>query len=243
MLDPKVVYKTEDFLVLDKPAGLLVHAVPGHPDAETLVSWLRKNWPQVEGVGDDPYLRPGIVHRLDKDTSGLMLVALNQKTFDYLKRLFGSRGIKKTYLALVYGAVKEKSGTIEKTIGLKSGSVKRTVWLKSAKDLKPALTSYRLEKTFHSPEGIFSLLSVTPQTGRTHQIRVHLASIGHPVVGDGLYGARRENLNLGRQFLHAAELEFRAASGEAIRVSADLPPDLKSVLGRLEERPLKLTID
>jgi len=234
VIEPRVIYRDENFLALKKPAGLLVHAGGGVKSKEkTLADWLKENYPQTGKVGDDPVFRPGIVHRLDKDTSGLMLVALNQDYFSYLKSLFQSRQIKKTYLALVHGSVKEKEGLIEKTIGLKSGSIKRTTRLDSAKNLKPAVTYYRLQKRFSLGGEKFSLLAVAPQTGRTHQIRVHLASIGHPVVGDKLYGGKRDSLGLERQFLHASTLEFPVEPGKVMKIAADLPGDLENTLRKL----------
>lgn len=200
---------------------------------KTLVDWLLENYPEVKKVGDEPNIRPGIVHRLDKDTSGIMAIALNQETFNYLKKLFQSRQIKKTYLALVWGVVPQKSGTINKPLGIKSGSVKRSVTAR--KMVKEAVTDYKVIKRFDD----FTMLEVTPRTGRTHQIRVHLASIGHPIVGDKLYGRKIIPKNLTRQFLHAEAIEFTLPNGQRFKAAADLPQDLADFIKSLPESDLK----
>lgn len=224
-----LIHEDKNFLVINKPAGLLVHGL-----GYSLVSWLLKNYPEVSNVGDDVQNRPGIVHRLDKETSGLILVPRNKDAYSYFKNLFQTHQIKKTYLALVHGVVKEKEGIINKPIGLKQGSLKRTVFLKNVKMIKEAVTHYKLKKVFGDK---YSLLEVEPQTGRTHQIRVHLASIGHPVVGDRLYCPKKEDLGLKRHFLHAESLEFAppaspvgGPAGGRLKVSADLPEDLQKFL-------------
>lgn len=231
---PQIIYKNKDFLILNKPAGLLVHSTPNiqyrTPNTElTLVNWLLENYPEVRQVGDDSVNRPGIVHRLDKDTSGIILIARNQKAFDYFKNLFQNHLIKKTYLALVYGKVKDEKGIISKPIGIKSGSTKRSVH--SSKFQKQAVTEYRVIRFLKIKNQDFTLLEVMPKTGRTHQIRVHLASIEHPVMGDKLYGGKRTKLEgLHRQFLHARSIEFTAPDGERMKFEAELPQDLKSFL-------------
>ncbi len=245
----QIIYETNDFLAINKPAGVLVHsAKSGDPEEGTVVGWLRQEYPEIGGVGDpppslrdvgragDPYkFRPGIVHRLDKDTSGILLIAKTQAAFDYLKNLFQTRGIEKTYLALVYGRVTGK-GKIDKPIGIKSGSMKRSVNARTMKAAKDALTEYRAVKQFQ--KGEYTLLRVSPKTGKTHQIRVHLASIGHPVVGDMLYGGRRKENTLGltRQFLHAETIEFTTPDGSRIHLEAELPPDLEEALVKAAQK-------
>ncbi len=230
-----IIYKDQNLLVLNKPAGLLMHGVAGkkQPESaqgETLAAWLLKNYPEVRAVGDDPVTRPGIVHRLDKDTSGVLIVARNQKTFDFLKDLFQRRLVQKTYLALVAGRLNKKSGIIKKPIGIKTGSTKRST--ASSKMQKEAITEFRVIKRLEIAGREFSLLEVAPKTGRTHQIRVHLASIGHPVAGDALYGKSGNKLEgLARQFLHAKSIEFNMPSGERVRFEADLPEELRKILG------------
>lgn len=241
-MDLKIIYEDKNFLAINKPAGLLVHQINLKPEY-TLVDWLIKRYPDIKGVGDAPEIRPGIVHRLDKDTSGVILIARNQKYFEYLKELFSPYGrqgkqIKKTYLALVWGEVKQKTGEIIKPISLKSGGVKRTVW--KGKMEKEAITEYKVIKSIKYKvssikEEVFSLVKVIPKTGRTHQIRIHLASIGHPIVGDSLYGSKTNPFNLERQFLHAESLEFPIEEGRMIKIEAELPEDLQNVLSGLTE--------
>ncbi len=182
-------------------------------------------------------LRPGIVHRLDKDTSGVILVARNQNYFNYLKNLFQIHQVKKTYLALVYGKLEPKLGIIKKPIRLKPGTIKRTVW--RGKIEKEAITEYRVLKYLKYNKSLakkllyFSLLEVIPKTGRTHQIRVHLSSIGHPIIGDSLYGPKINPLGLKRQFLHAESLEFSLENGRRIKIESGLPEELKKIIFQL----------
>ncbi|MBI3046327.1 MAG: RluA family pseudouridine synthase [Candidatus Harrisonbacteria bacterium] len=232
-MDTKVIYQDKNLLVLNKPAGLLTHGTKEKREEASLADWLLNNYPEVRTVGDDPVSRPGIVHRLDKDTSGVLIAARNQETFDYLKALFQKHLVQKTYLALVYGKIKEKSGIIDKPIGIKSGSTKRSTH--SEKMKKAAITEYKVIKyvTLRQAQGKSvetTLLEVTPKTGRTHQIRVHLAAIGYPVVGDKLYGGKRPPAGLTRQFLHAQSLEFTLPTGERMKFEADLPEELKLLL-------------
>ena len=230
-----VIYETKDFVAINKPAGLLVHPLKPKTSnlkpEETLVDWLLEKYPEIKNVGDDPELRPGIVHRLDRDTSGIILIARNQKFFEYLKNLFQTHQIKKTYLALVWGKLEPKIGEIKTPIGLKTGTIKRTVWQKKAKDFKEAITEYQVKKYFQD----FSLVELTPKTGRTHQLRIHLASINHPVVGDKIYGFKKRKIpfDLKRQFLHAVSLEFSPAPGQRLKLEAVLPEDLQRVLDNL----------
>jgi len=237
VLEPKVIYEDPNFLAIDKPAGLLVYERRGEKrELPTLADWLRKHYPETVKVGDNPGERPGLVHRLDKDTSGVMLVARNQDTFLYLKELFAKRRIKKTYLALVYGELKPARGLVQKPIALKPGSLKRTVW--RGKKEKEAITAYRVKRYFQSARGDkFTLVEVMPLTGRTHQIRVHLAALGHPVVGDRLYAAKklRESLpSAERQALHAYSLEFAPQPGQRLRLAANLPAALRRLLRSLK---------
>ncbi|MDP3015328.1 MAG: RluA family pseudouridine synthase [bacterium] len=249
----RVIYKDKNFLAVYKPAGILVHSINLKPKTQnlkpdfTLVDWLSEKYPEVKNVGDEPQTRPGIVHRLDKDTSGVLLVARNQKYFEYLKNLFSPYGrspegrqgsqIKKTYLALVWGKLEPKTGVIKKPISIKSGAIKRTVW--KGRLEKEAITEYRVIKYIEIPRlsalsprqsATFSLLKVMPKTGRTHQIRVHLASIGYPIVGDSLYGPKENSFGLKRQFLHAESLEFNISPGRRIKIAAELPEELKRIL-------------
>jgi 23S rRNA pseudouridine1911/1915/1917 synthase len=220
--EPAVIFENDDFLVIDKPAGLMVHGVrlssKRRVDEErakerTLVDWLIERYPEIRTVGDEPQLRPGIVHRLDKETSGVMLVAKTQTSFEYLKSLFQEHKIKKIYEALVVGIPKKVHGIIDAPIGIKNGTLKRSIHV--TKMAKEAVTEYEVIKKYDPSEDSksFSLLKVMPRTGRTHQIRVHLASIGHPIVGDRLYGGKNQPFFANRLMLHASSIEFSGADG------------------------------
>lgn len=233
MTEPQVIYEGRNFLVLNKPAGLLVHKVPSSKfqvsNEKTLADWLLKNYPEVGKVGDNPAERPGIVHRLDKNTSGIVLIARNQKTFEYFKNLFQNHKIRKTYLALAIGEIKNKSGIIDKPLGIKSGTTKRSVY--SSKMAKQAVTEYKVVRYLKIKDRDFTLLEVMPKTGRTHQIRAHLAYLGHPVAGDELYGGKKAKLEgLNRQFLHAQSMEFTAPDNGRLKFEAEPPDDLWSFL-------------
>jgi 23S rRNA pseudouridine1911/1915/1917 synthase len=218
--EPKIIYEDKDFLAVYKPAGLIVHKTK-NKEEYSLVDWLIKKYPEIKNVGDEPILRPGIMHRLDKDTSGVMLVARNQKAFSYFKNLFQKHLIKKTYLALVWGRPKEKKGIIDKPIGLKSGTTKRSIY--SFKMQKQAITEYKVLKSFKDETGnSFSFLEVFPKTGRTHQIRVHLKSIGHPVCGDKLYGKKDDEFK--RLMLHSLSLEF-SINNSKIKIESEIPKE------------------
>lgn len=224
---PEIIYEDSNIVAVDKPAGILIHRTAKKEAEPTLVDWLLSRYPEIKNIGDDPVNRPGIVHRLDKDTSGIIVIPKNQETYDYLKHLFQDHRVKKTYLALVYGNVEPDRGIIDKPIGLKQGTTKRTIH--GGKMVKGAVTEYRVLKKY----GDFSLVEVNPRTGRTHQIRVHLASIGHPIVGDFLYApkkAKKNSLGLKRQFLHAYEVELDLSDKTRLKLAAELPDDLTTVL-------------
>ncbi len=208
------------------------------------------NYPEVKNVGDDPGQRPGIVHRLDKETSGVVVVARNQETFDYLKSQFQQHKVQKTYLALVIGKVKDKTGRIDLPMGIKSGTTKRSVSAKKMKMVKEAITDYRALKYLKIGDRDFTLLEVMPKTGRTHQLRVHAASIGHPIIGDPLYSrkARRSAAagdgvsasssetepSAGAIALFARSLTFRhPLTGEPVTFSAPYPPHFAILARRL----------
>ncbi len=238
-MNPEIIFESPEFLVLNKPAGLLMHPLPNRADTEpTLAGWLKEHYPETGGVGDAPDLRPGLVHRLDRDTSGLVLIARTAEAYPELKTMFQARQVKKIYLALVRGHVEREKNVIRKPLGIISGTTRRSV--RSAKMAKSALTEYSVLEKFSAPDGGFksSLLEVRPHTGRTHQIRVHLVSIGHPVLGDRLYGQRLQPEWVPRLMLHALRLEFEWA-GQAMNFCAE--PDrafaeaLKSAGGKVRD--------
>ncbi len=217
-----VLHEDDYLLVVDKPAGMAAHPGAGHPDS-TLVNALLGMRLDIGSVGGA--LRPGIVHRLDKDTSGLMVVAKTDRAHAALTAQFRDRSVRKGYLALVAGAPEPPAAIIDAPIGRDPDDRKR---MAVVDDGKPATTTYRTIERFAG----CAYLDVRPKTGRTHQIRVHLASIGCPVVGDATYG--RADARIGRQFLHAATLEFEhPASGRRTRFERPLPDELSSALDRL----------
>jgi len=225
----KIVFENDDFLVINKPAGISVH--PSSSEYKgTLVNWLLYHYPPIKSVGDDK-IRPGLAHRLDKETSGLMVVAKNQKMFICLKNQFKKHQVVKKYLALVNGDPATNSGRIASNIvRSKSDPTKNTV-SRSKNMGRTALTFWRVLKRYAG----YTLLEVTPKTGRMHQIRVHLKSIGLPVSGDKKYCSKKSKnpKHLGRMFLHAAYLSFVLESGEKFSFNSPLPPELESALRNL----------
>ncbi len=222
----KIIHQDEDLLVIDKPAGLVVHPGAGHPGG-TLADAVA---PYVDSYPDGTFERAGIVHRLDKNTSGLMVVARNAAAHAFLAEQFKSRKVQKTYIALVEGIVKPARGYIEAPIGRHRTDRVRMAVTPEGKG-RTARTGYRV---IEYPNGQFSLLEIHPETGRTHQIRVHFATISHPVAGDVTYGARPGVL--GRQFLHAQRLVFKMPhSLRELEFTSDLPQDLESFLRTLRQ--------
>lgn len=232
-----IIYESKDFLVIDKESGILVHKVPRVESKEkTIVDILVEKYPEIKSVGDRPEERPGIVHRLDRETSGVMIIARTQKFFDYLKNLFQEGKINKSYLAIVHDHPPNQ-GLIDKPIGLKSGSIKRSTRAKKMRMVKPAVTEFKTIKRFDYGGEKYALLKVFPKTGRTHQIRVHLSVLGFPVVGDKLYGRKRSQRAFKRHLLHAESIEFSLISGERVRFDAIQPSDFGHFLNK--ENPQK----
>ncbi len=224
-----VLYEDEDIVVIDKPAGMTVHPGVGN-ETGTLVSALLARWPEIAQADPEPK-RAGIVHRLDKDTSGLMVIAKHDRARRRLMAQFQSRTVEKTYIALVERAPQTRTGRIDAPIGRDPQQRKRMAVLRGG---RPAITEYEvIDNRFRDGR---ALLRVRLLTGRTHQIRVHLAFIGCPIVGDAVYGFRRQRLKLKRHFLHAAELAFdHPMSGQRLRFQAPLPDGLQEVLAKLRE--------
>ncbi|MBI5878975.1 MAG: RluA family pseudouridine synthase [Chloroflexi bacterium] len=224
-IDVPIVYEDDDLIVVDKPAGMVVH--PGHGvSAGTLVNAMLAHCPGLAAFEDS--LRPGIVHRLDKDTSGVMVVAKTPAAQQNLIAQFAARTIKKTYWALVHGRVESEQGLIEAAIGRSRSQPTRMAI--SGKAERPARTAFRVLRRFAA----FTLIEAQPVTGRTHQIRLHFAALGHPLAGDAAYGRPNEAIALARQFLHARALRLRMpSSGVEREFGAPLPADLQSVLDSL----------
>ena len=231
--DPDVVFGTvfedPDLLVVDKPAGLVVHPGAGH-DSRTLVHGLLARYPDIAGVGD-PY-RPGIVHRLDRGTSGLLVVARTERTHRLLVEQMRAHEPERVYCALVQGHPEAPSGLIDAPIGRSSRNPQRMTLTDRG---RPARTRYTVERRYDQPARV-ALLECQLETGRTHQIRVHLRAIGHPVIGDPTYGPGRADdvFGLSRPFLHARSLSFsHPVSGRTVQAESPLPDDLAAVLDSL----------
>jgi 23S rRNA pseudouridine1911/1915/1917 synthase len=246
----EIVYEDQDLAVVNKPAGMMVHAGSGATDDArnrgTLVNALLHHLRELSSTSGP--LRPGIVHRLDKQTSGLIVVAKNDATHGRLSSMFARRQVRKLYIALVQGELAQERGTVNASIS--RDSIRRTRMTTRREGGRTAVSHWQVLRRIHGPYGSFTLVSVRIETGRTHQIRVHMASLGHPVVGDTLYGAataiapqaaaasRLPRLVLPRNFLHAAELEFaHPGSGEPLSLVSNLPADLKQFMAQLAPAP------
>jgi 23S rRNA pseudouridine1911/1915/1917 synthase len=225
-VDFEVVHEDADLIVVDKPSGLVVHPGSGHR-GETLAAGLLHRYPELEGVGDPG--RWGLVHRLDRDTSGLLLVGRTTAAFERLRANLAARRIRRLYTTLVHGQLSTPTGTIDAPIGADPTRPTRRAVVAGG---KPAVTHYEVLEELAG--GGLSLLEVSLGTGRTHQIRVHLAAIDHPVVGDKTYSMLRAPAAAGRIFLHAHLLELsHPATGDPVRFTSPLPPDLVAVLDSL----------
>jgi 23S rRNA pseudouridine1911/1915/1917 synthase len=223
-----VLYEDDDLLVVDKPAGMTVHPAPGHR-SHTLVNAVLARLPDLPF--NDDKIRPGIVHRLDKDTSGLILIAKNQVALGKLADQFKSRTVAKTYLVLVRGGLSPDRGFVDAPIGRHPRNRKKMAVVAGG---RAARTEYHVVRYI----GGYTLLEVKPETGRTHQIRVHLAAIGHPVVGDATYGGKSALVS--RQFIHAHRLGFKLpSSGEYVELTSELPADLEQALKAIEYQPAR----
>ncbi len=221
-----VVYEDAELVVINKPAGLVVHPAHGHSRG-TLANALLGRYPDLARMEQDSSDRPGIVHRLDRDTSGLIVVARTLATLQDLRRQFKTRTVEKTYLTLVFGRPTAPNGVIDVPLGRDPRHRQKFT---PRPDGKAARTHYRLREEL----GDYSLLEIGLETGRTHQIRVHLAWLGHPVVGDAVYGRKKNPLGLGRQFLHAWRLQFdHPRTGERLCLEAPLDPPLQQLLNSL----------
>jgi len=242
-----ILYEDADCIVLNKAPGMVVHPAAGWKNG-TLVNALLHHCPNLPGIGGER--RPGIVHRLDKDTSGVMVVAKNGKAFQDLAAQFKDRRVGKEYLALVWGRMAKEKGVIDRSIGRHRSDRKRMSSVRAGSRARAALTEWRVEEFFPArASGSFSavtLLRLKPRSGRTHQLRVHLADEGHPVVGDPVYGLKRGKIeadpalrDFPRQALHAERLEFaHPQSGALMRFRAPLPADMDGLLRRLKEMTL-----
>ena len=237
----RILYEDDCLIVVDKPAGMVVHPAPGHPDG-TLVNALLHHCRDLSGIGGQ--LRPGIVHRLDKDTSGVMVATKDDRTHNHLARQFKAHTIERRYQALVHGQVQNQTGTIDRSIG--RHPVQRKKMSSQGRVGRRAVTHWQVLRRYDRER--LTLLDLTLETGRTHQIRVHFGEMNLPLVGDVLYGNPRRARaiadlgvrqlveQLGRQFLHAWQLGFEHPDGRDLVFSSDLPAELQRVLDRLDSR-------
>jgi 23S rRNA pseudouridine1911/1915/1917 synthase len=233
VVEPEIIKETSDYIVINKPAGLLMHGTE-HDERSSVADWLVAYYPKIAKIGEDP-IRPGIVHRLDKDASGLVVVAKTQNSFDDLKKQFQTRKISKQYQALVYGDDLPREGEINFRID-RSSKGYRMAARPANQAGKIAITEFNVKKIFYN----YTLLNLIIKTGRTHQIRAHLAAYNHPIVGDDLYGGVRHKLlnkkfALGRIFLVATDLSFTDLKGKKQSFSIPLPDSLEKVLATLKE--------
>jgi len=230
----QIIFEDDHLLVVDKPAGLVVHPAAGHPDGTLVNALLHHCRGKLSGIGGVE--RPGIVHRIDRDTSGLLVVAKSDVAHEGLAKLFAAHDIERKYWAIVSGIPKLRAGTVRTQIGRSTTNRKKMAVLPDNKG-KSAVTHYRTEEVFKST----ALVSCTLETGRTHQVRVHMAHIGHPLIGDSVYSNRQNSFRIGpnqsrfeRQALHAASLGFiHPISGETLRFDSSLPEDMQLLLNLL----------
>lgn len=244
-LDPSIIFENDHLLAINKPAGLVVHP-DGKTKERTLCDWLMEKYPEMKEVGEPTILadgtiiyRPGIVHRLDRDTSGVMIVAKTQASFEFLKEQFKDREVKKVYNAVVWGLVKEDKGTIDRPIGRSRGDFRKWSAERFARgELRPAVTDYKVLARITDPDHKshkiipnFSYIEAYPRTGRTHQIRVHLKAINHPVVGDTLYASNHpQALGFSRLALHARSIDIEDVDGSMHHFEAPLPSDFQTAI-------------
>ena len=225
-----IILQGDGFIVIDKRAGILTHPA-NHQKGGTVLDWLLEHDPDISEIGDPA--RPGIVHRLDRDTSGVMILATTLKMYDHLREQFHDRKVSKTYVALVHDQLPHLEGTINKPIGRSEKGIRMAARVEkvSEKD-REAITNYKVMQTFQK----YSLVEAKPLTGRTHQIRVHLMSLGNPVVGDQLYKVhgQKKVIDLGRIFLHATQIKFTDLSGHEVVVDSPLPKELENFLLELK---------
>ena len=223
-----VLYEDADLIAINKPAGMIVHPIGG-TQMDTLVNAVLARWPEIAKVGDPA--RPGIVHRLDKDTSGVILIAKTSAARKSLLAQFKAREVKKRYLTLVEGIPATPTGEINAPIGRNPAQRMKMTILRNGRQ---SLTRYRVLQVYEYRGSQYTQIEVLPQTGRTHQIRVHMTFIGHPVVGDTVYGRRKQRLKAPRQFLHAEAISFQSPrTGETLTIHAPLPADLQVILNQL----------
>lgn len=230
----KIIHQEKDFLVLNKPSGISVHG-DGKRKEETLADWLLENFPEIKGVGENLVTsegveieKPGIVHRLDKETSGIILIALNQKAYEFFKKQFKNREIKKVYHLFAYGNIKDDLVTVDQLIGKDRKDFRRRTTKNPRGKVREAITDLKILKRGKFKEDLFVFVEARPKTGRMHQIRVHMKHLNCPIVCDRLYAPKRNPiLGFDRLALHAKKLTFKTMNGEEIDFEAEYPEDFK----------------
>lgn len=235
-----ILFENDNLLVINKPAGLVVHGDGKHQEP-TVVDWLLKKYPEIKDVGETMEIehegekvsiaRSGIVHRIDRDTSGCLVIAKNQNTFLDLKHQFQEHTIKKKYAAIVFGWPREDRGLIDQPIGRSPSNIRAWTTKRTARGtLRPAKTRFTVQKRFEYAGQKFALLDLYPQTGRTHQLRVHMAHLGHPLVSDPIYaGSKQSTLPIHRTALHAERITFRT-EGKEVEITAPTPEDFNAII-------------
>ena len=236
----KILYEDKDILVIDKPPGLVVHR-DGKSNERAVTDWVMRNYPKLKDVGepvnfgDCEVVRPGIVHRLDRETSGVLILTKSKKSYEFFKKQFQDRKIKKTYIAIVNGWPKSDSGIIDKPIGRSPSDFRRRLAGRGARgEMREAVTEWKVLKRFENKNNKFSILEIYPKTGRTHQIRVHLKYLSYPIICDSLYnpkGICPENIS--RLGLHAKSIEFYNPKRKLIKVESPLPQEFKKLFKAL----------
>lgn len=234
----QIIEDSDEYLVINKPAGIAMHGAP-HMDEITLVDLILKKYPKIKKIGEDP-ARPGIMHRIDKEVSGLVVIAKSQDSYDNLKKQFQERTISKKYTAMVYGQIEKNEDQINFPIGRSSSGHKMAALPKTVKggeniNGRRAITEFKIEQKFIN----YTLLKIKIKTGRTHQIRVHLAAYGHPIVGDNLYSTKKtreqnKKINLGRIFLFADELSFKNLADEQKTFKIKMPGELDEIMEKIK---------
>ena len=227
-----IIYEDNDILVVNKQKGLVVHPANGNPDGTLVNAIMAHCKDSLSGIGGE--LRPGIVHRLDKDTSGLLIIAKNDKAHIQVSEQIKNREVKKTYIALVRGTIAEDEATINMPIGRSTKDRKKMAVTKNGKE---AVTHFKVLNRYATNKGSYTLLEIKIDTGRTHQIRVHMAEIGHPVIGDSVYSNGKNEFGVEGQCLHAKRLEFvHPITGKEMKLEAPLPKYFQNIIAQLENR-------
>ncbi len=238
----QTIFENNDFLVINKPPGIMVHG-DGRSTEYTVADFVLEKYPETKEVGEPMRIRiggeektiyrPGIVHRLDKDTSGVMVIAKTQDFFEYIKEQFKNRKVKKTYNAIVWGHFKEKEGVVKESIGRSASDFRKWSAMRGKRgELREAVTEYQVLDEFEKGGEKFSFIEVSPKTGRTHQIRVHMQYLQRPIVCDPLYAGKKSCPMVGRLALHARKIEFLGPSGEIFSFEAPLPEDITEALAK-----------